>query len=111
MNYPEFIMNFPALDVPFSEDVVKTRAIQSDRGLVVFFTFEQDFEIPAHAHKAQWGTLIHGEIELTIGGVTKTFKPGESWDIPTGVEHRAVVKAGSLAIDVFEEADRYPVKS
>ncbi len=109
MPLPDFIMKFPALDVPFPEDVVKTRAIRSDAGLVVFFTFLQDMVLPPHSHKAQWGTLVAGEIEFTIGGKTRNIRPGDSYDIPEGVEHGAVIKAGTIAIDVFEEPDRYPI--
>ena len=48
---------------------------------------------------------------MTIGGVTKTYRPGDSYSIPAGVEHGATVKAGTRAIDVFEEADRYTLKA
>ena len=111
MFYPDFIQSFPALDVPFPDDVVQTNVIRSDHGLVAFFTFIQDMELPAHAHGAQWGTVIEGEIELTIGGVTKTYRPGDSYDIPEGVEHGARIKAGTRVIDVFAEADRYPIRT
>ena len=110
MNFPNFIMAFPPIDVPFPEDVVQTRAIQSDAGLVVFFTFLQDMELPMHAHGAQWGTVVEGEIEFTIGGKTRNYGPGDSYSIPAGVEHGALIKAGTKVIDVFEEADRYPIK-
>lgn len=110
MPFPAFIRAFPALDVPFAEDVVETRAIQSDRGLVVFFDFKQDFELPPHSHLGQWGTLVAGEIELTIDDETKTYTPGMSWDIPSNVVHSSKIKAGALVIDVFEEADRYALK-
>ena len=110
MNFPNFIMAFPPIDVPFPEDVVQTRAIQSDAGLVVFFTFLQDMELPMHAHGAQWGTVVEGGIELTIGGKTRNYGPGDSYSIPAGVEHGALIKAGTKVIDVFEEADRYPIK-
>ncbi len=110
MRYPDFIMNFPALDVPFPEDVVQTRVIRSDAGMVAFFTFVQDMILPMHAHKAQWGTVIEGEIEFTIGGETRTYGPGDSYSIPSGVEHGAKIRAGTRVIDVFEEPDRYPVK-
>jgi len=33
-----------------------------------------------------------------------------SYSIPAGVEHGALIKAGTKVIDVFEEADRYPIK-
>jgi len=110
MTYPEFITDFPSLDLPFPDDVVQTAVIRSDAGLVAFFTFLKDFELPPHSHKAQWGTVIEGEVELTIGDVTKTYRPGDSYSIPSGVEHGGSIKAGTRVIDVFEEADRYPLK-
>lgn len=110
MPYPSFITAFPSIDVPFAEDVVSTAVVQSDAGLVAFFTFHKDMELPTHSHGAQWGTVIEGEIEFTIGGETKVYRPGDSYFIPVGVEHGAMIKAGTRVIDVFEEADRYAVK-
>ena len=110
MPFPDFITAFPSIDVPFPEDVVQTAVVQSDAGLVAFFTFLKDMELPPHAHGAQWGTVVEGEIELTIGDQTKVFKPGDSYTIPAGVVHGAVIKAGTRVIDVFAEADRYPIK-
>lgn len=110
MAFPAFIQNFPDLDIPISSEVASCKAIRSDAGLVVFFTFHQDFELPPHSHLAQWGTATSGSFELTIGGVTTVYTAGMSWDIPAGVEHSVKVKAGSTAIDVFAEPDRYPLK-
>lgn len=109
MDFPDFIMAFPTMDVPFPDDVVQARAIRSDAGLVAFFTFLQDVELPMHAHKAQWGTIVEGEIELTIGGKTRVYRPGDSYSIPAGAEHGGLIKAGTRVIDVFQEADRYPI--
>lgn len=110
MSYPDFIKAFPSIDVPFPEDVVQTSAVQSDVGLVMFFTFLKDMVLPPHSHGAQWGTVVEGEVEFTIGGVTKTYRAGDSYSIPAGVEHGAQIKAGARVIDVFEEADRYTTK-
>lgn len=110
MDYPAFMQAFPGLDVPFSSDHVKIHAIRSDAGLVVFFDFVQDFTLPPHSHKGQWGSVIAGEIALTINGVTQTYGPGDSYDIPAGALHSGQIKAGTKVIDVFEEADRYPIK-
>ncbi len=110
MPFPEFVDAFPRLAVPFPEDVVRTAAIRSDAGLVAFFTFLQDMELPMHAHGAQWGTVVEGEIEFTIGGETRTYRPGDSYSIPAGVEHGARIKAGTRVVDVFEEADRYALR-
>jgi quercetin dioxygenase-like cupin family protein len=107
VSFPGFIDALPGLEIPFPTDVVQARAVQSPEGLVVFFTFFQDMDLPAHAHGAQWGTVIAGEIELTIGGETATRRPGDSYSIPAGVLHSARIAAGTRVIDVFEEADRY----
>lgn len=109
MGFPGFIQGFPGLDIAFPADVVQAHAVQSPDGLVVFFTFLQDIDLPVHAHGAQWGTVIEGELELTIGDTTAIRRPGDSYDIPSGTMHSARIKAGTRVIDVFEEADRYPL--
>lgn len=111
MPYPDFIADFPGIAVPFPEEVVETSAVKSQDGLVAFFTFLQDTVLPPHAHGAQWGTVIEGEIEFTIGGETKVYRPGDSYTIPAGVEHGAMIKAGTCVFDVFEEADRYDLET
>ncbi|WP_309665798.1 cupin domain-containing protein [Tabrizicola sp.] len=110
MPFPDFIAALPGIAVPFPEDVVQTAAMRSDGALVVFFTFLKAMQLPRHAHGAQWGSVIEGEITLTIGDQTRTYRPGDSYSIPAGVEHEALVTAGTRAIDVFEEPDRYPLK-
>ncbi|MEO3414766.1 cupin domain-containing protein [Roseovarius sp. CAU 1744] len=110
MSFPDFIKAFPGIEIPFPDDVVQTAVVRSDAGLVVFFSFLKDMELPLHAHGAQWGTVIEGEIELTIAGETKVYRPGDSYSIPTGAEHGASIRSGTKVIDVFEEPDRYPLK-
>ncbi|MEL6206877.1 MAG: cupin domain-containing protein [Pseudomonadota bacterium] len=110
MEYPPFIRDLPSLDLPFSDDVVTTSVTRTDSALVVFFTFHQDVDLPEHSHGAQWGTLVDGEIALTVAGATRICRPGDSWDIPAGTPHAAKIKAGTRAIDVFEEPDRYPLR-
>jgi hypothetical protein len=75
MPFPDCIQAFPGLNVPFPEDVVSARAVRSDAGLVVFFSFHKDMLLPMHAHGSQRGSVIEGEIEFTIGGDTRTCFP------------------------------------
>ncbi|WP_420415957.1 cupin domain-containing protein [Marinovum algicola] len=110
MTFPDFITSQPGLDLPYPEDVVQSATVRSNDRLVVFFTFLKDMDLPLHAHKAQWGSVVEGEIELTIGGETRIYRPGDSYSIAAGVEHGARIKAGTRVIDVFEEPDRYPLK-
>lgn len=110
MQFPDFIRAFPALDLPLPETAVKSHAVRSESGLVVFFEFLEDVALPPHSHLAQWGVLLKGEVTITVAGEARRYGPGEVWDLPAGVEHAVTVSAGSLAIDVFEEPDRYPLK-
>jgi quercetin dioxygenase-like cupin family protein len=110
MTYPDFMRAFPALDVPFPKDSVRIHALRSDSGLAVYFDVLKDMTVPPHSHKGQWGALFQGEIELTVDGVTRVCRPGDTWDIPAGVVHSAVLKAGAKLMDVFEEPDRYPLR-
>lgn len=111
MPFPDFIAGLPGIAVPFPEDVVQTAAIRSDAGLVVFFSFHKDMILPLHSHGAQWGTVVEGRITFTIGDQTREYGPGDSYSIPAGVPHGASILAGTRVIDVFQEADRYPLKA
>ncbi len=111
MPLPDFIRAFPALDIPFPPDVVSANALRSDHGLAVFFTFHKDMDLPPHAHKGQWGTVIKGHIDFTIDGQTRRLHPGDAYNIPAGAVHSARIPAGTVVLDVFEEPDRYPLKA
>ena len=110
MTLPDFILAMPALDLPLGDDVVRTNAIRSDAGLMVLFRFLKEVDLPPHSHKGQWGTVIEGWIELTIDGATRRYMPGESYAIPSGVVHGVKAPKGAVAIDIFEEPDRYPFR-
>ncbi len=110
MHLPEFIAGLPEIDTPFPATTVKTSALKSDHGLLVFFQILKDFELPAHRHRAQWGTVLEGQIELTIGDETRTYRQGESYYIPPGVVHSGKISAGTKVIDIFEEPERYKLK-
>ncbi|MEM0946013.1 MAG: cupin domain-containing protein [Pseudomonadota bacterium] len=111
MDYPDFIQDLPSLDVPFPDDVARTHALRTDDALVVYFTVLKELVVPEHHHGAQWGHMFFGRLELTVDGETRVCTPGDSWDIPAGARHSAIVDAGSRFMDVFEEPDRYPLRA
>lgn len=110
MELPEIITRLPAADLPFGSDVVRSHVLSSKDGLLVFFDFLKDMELPEHSHGGQWGTVLEGQIELTIAGDTRIYRPGESYDIPAGTLHSGRIPAGAKVIDFFEEPDRYGLK-
>jgi len=54
--------------------------------------------------------VLDGQLELTIDGNSRTYLPGESYSISSGVLHAVKVTAGTKTIDIFEESDRYPLR-
>lgn len=72
--------------------------------------FEKDVELPAHSHAAQWGIVLEGKIELTIGGVKGTYTKGDRYFIPEGVAHTGRIFAGYADMTFFSQKDRYRAK-
>lgn len=110
MELPDMITRLPEADLPFPPSALKTSVLQSGQGQLVFFQIFQDVEIPPHSHKGQWGIVVEGELEMTVGGETRKYRTGDTYYIPAGVVHSARVPAGCKAIDFFEEPDRYKIR-
>ncbi|HOY33376.1 MAG TPA: cupin domain-containing protein [Bacteroidales bacterium] len=66
--------------------------------------------MPEHSHAGQWGVVLEGTIELTIGGVKSAFVKGDRFVIGEGVRHSAKIFAGYASIEYFNQNDRYKKK-
>ncbi|HAE41234.1 MAG TPA: cupin domain-containing protein [Candidatus Riflebacteria bacterium] len=63
---------------------------------------------PAHEHpEEQFGYLLKGSFEVTIGDEKAVLKAGDSYFIPGGVSHQFKLLEDCLAIDIF--SPRRPV--
>lgn len=107
--FPKMITNLPEADIKFKG--VKGWISQSNDHQLIFIEIEPIGKVAEHSHGAQWGFVLEGEIELTIGGVTKTYYKGDSYNIPDGVLHSAVVKRKTWVVDFFAEKNRYLPKT
>ncbi len=107
-SFPQMITCLPEADIPLSG--VRAWISQSRDHQVAFFDIDPIDAIPPHTHGEQWGVVVEGEMELTIGGKTKRYAQGDSYHIPSGIEHGAKFLSHFRAIDVFADADRYRVK-
>ena len=103
--FPEWMNDLPEADTPFTG--LEGRLLASPHGQAVFFRAAEEFEVPPHAHGAQWGIVVTGRLHLTVSGETATYEPGETYDIGFGEEHSARFEAGTCVIDVFQDPDRY----
>jgi quercetin dioxygenase-like cupin family protein len=105
--FPEIITDLPKADVPLAG--VRAFLFQGEGKQLVFMTFADDVAVPEHDHAAQWGAVLDGEIELTVGGETNTYRPGDTYFIPAGVTHSAGIKGGTSVQDLFDQVDRFRV--
>jgi quercetin dioxygenase-like cupin family protein len=80
-------------------------------GLTLFLEADADVDLPIHSHGDQWGTVITGSIDLTIGDETSTFRAGDCYIVPAGMPHGGRIMAGFAAIDFFTDPDRYREKT
>ena len=107
--YPEMIMSLPDIDIPL--EGVKGKLLQAGGYQIAFFDIQAGAEVPAHSHAAQFGVMLDGEMDLTIGGETRTVRKGDNYFIPGGVEHAAVFRTRVLVMDLFAEPARYRPKA
>jgi len=105
MKVPDEIKNNPEIDVPV--DGIHGWKVGGPTGLVVFLEIKEGTVLPEHAHCFQWGIVIDGQMELTIGGEEKLYKRGDSYNIPEGVSHSATFPTDVVAMDYFADPDRY----
>jgi quercetin dioxygenase-like cupin family protein len=107
--YPEMIECLPDADIPFKG--VHGKLLQAGDYQVVFFDIEPIGEVAPHSHGAQFGFVLDGEMDLTIGGKTETRRKGDYYFIPAGVVHSATFRTRVRVMDMFAEPDRYKPKS
>jgi len=76
--------------------------VHGEKTLLAEFRLEQGAVLPKHSHPhEQTGYLVAGRLDLTIGETTYRVEPGGSWCIPGNVEHSAVARENTVAIEVF----------
>jgi quercetin dioxygenase-like cupin family protein len=107
--FPEPIRNLPQADIHI--EGITSYLLQGEHQQVVFMSFDKDVSVPEHSHAAQWGVVLDGESELTIGGKLHVLKKGDTYYIPKDVPHSGKLKAGYKDFNVFDQKDRYSVVS
>ena len=107
--FPEIITSLANADIPIKG--LSSYLFQGENQQILFMEFGNDVEVPEHSHEAQWGTVLSGEIELTVEGRKVVLKKGDTYFIPTGAKHCAKIKAGYKDITLFNQKDRYKEKA
>lgn len=74
----------------------------TDGCMLCEFYLVQGAVVPLHSHSNdQVGYVISGRLEMTIQGETRVLHPGDSYEIPGGVEHGAKAVTDVVLIDAF----------
>ena len=106
--FPDFITSLPHADIPF-EGLI-SYLLQGENQQVIFFDCDRDTEVGEHSHEAQWGTAIDGQMDITINGEKKIVRKGDTYFVPKGVPHSAIIRKGYKDITFFDQKDRYKAK-
>lgn len=106
--YPPIISTLPEADLPMPG--VRGWLLQGESRQAVFFQLPPETIIPEHAHGPQWGHVLQGEIELTVAGICRTYRRGDSYEVPDGAPHSARCPGGALILDLFADPGRYRAK-
>ena len=97
--FPGFVRNLPEADLPF--EGLRGWLLQSNSGQVLFNESDIEVSVADHYHGSQWGTVLDGKIEMTIGDQTIVYSRGDTYFIPKGTVHKAKIYPGFRAVDYF----------
>ena len=76
--------------------------VYGEKTLMTEFLLEQGSVLAQHRHpQEQTGYLVSGHMILTVGDDVMEVRPGDSWVIPSNVEHHAKILEQSVAVEVF----------
>jgi quercetin dioxygenase-like cupin family protein len=106
--FPDCITSLPPADIPIPG--LTAHLLQGENHQVIFWTFGRDTKIPEHSHEAQWGAALDGLMELTIEGKKHIVKKGDTYYVPKGARHSAIIKKGYKDVTFFNQKDRYRTK-
>lgn len=106
--FPDFVMKLPEIDAP--QDGVKGFLTQGDESQSVFFMIKGGTRFPEHKHAAQWGIIVDGEFEITIGNQTRVYTKGDSYYIPENTVHVGYYVTDVLSFDIFDDKQKFTLK-
>lgn len=82
---------------------VRAKTFWGENMLLSVLEMDPGVVVPAHSHlHEQSGTVIEGVFEMTIGGQTRTLRPGDAYIVPGGVVHSVTIGPKTVrAMDIF----------
>ncbi len=76
--------------------------VHGEKMLLAEFRLAADAVLPLHSHPhEQIGYLVAGRLRFTIGDEVTLVAAGDSWCVPSGVEHGVEVLEDAVVVEVF----------
>lgn len=99
--FPDIIKKIPLRD--YGIDGLEVHVDHTPLGTVYFVNATKDVEFPTHSHASQWTVVVSGECHFTANGKTITYKKGDTYFIPAGLEHQITLCAGYSEVDYVDD--------
>lgn len=102
MAEPNLQTNAEARQVEMLPGVMRRTLNHGARTSVHELRLQRGATVPAHTHPhEQTGYLVSGRMRFSMPGLSKDLGPGDSWLVPSDVEHSVTALENCVAIDVF----------
>lgn len=98
--WPPLIECLPEADLQI--EGLRGRILKCADFWVLFMTADREVTVPSHRHGAQWGVVLSGSMDLTIGETRRTYGHGDMHYIPAHVDHEAVLHEGWQGLYIFK---------
>ncbi|QJT08439.1 cupin domain-containing protein [Oceanidesulfovibrio marinus] len=106
---PKMITGLPEIDMPV--DSITGHLIQGETTQSIFFLVKAGTHLPEHSHEAQWGIVIEGTFEITLGDEKTVYTKGQTYFVPAGTLHAGYYVTDVISFDVFDTPDKFEMKS
>jgi quercetin dioxygenase-like cupin family protein len=88
--------------VEMMPNVFRRTLATGNKMMISHVTLKQGGYVPLHHHPhEQVGYVIEGRMRMTIGSYIYEFEPGDSYSIPSHVEHDATGITDCVVLDIF----------
>lgn len=81
---------------------IKIKVASGEQLMLSFVEISEGANMQLHSHpNEQVGIVLEGEIEITVGTVIRTLKPGDIYLLPPRVPHGIQSRCKARVLDVF----------
>ncbi len=102
MSDPAIVSVAEVEPVEMMPDVLRRTLATGERTMMVHVTLGRGSTVPRHRHPhEQVGYVVGGRIRMTIGEAAHELEMGQSYLIPSNVEHEATALTDCVVLDIF----------